>query len=35
MRARESRWIIERGHKDAQQLFLVSTVAQYRALIFS
>lgn len=34
MRARELRYIIEHGPKDAQKLFLVSTVAHYGALLF-
>jgi hypothetical protein len=33
-RARELRWIIERGHKDAQDLFLVSTMPQFVGLMF-
>jgi hypothetical protein len=33
-RARELRWIIERGHKDAQDLFIVSTMPQFVGLMF-
>jgi len=34
-RARELRWIIERGDKDAQALFLVSTMPEFAGLMFS
>jgi hypothetical protein len=33
-RARELRWIIERGSKDAQALFLVSTMPEFAGLMF-
>jgi len=33
-RARELRWIIERGDKDAQALFLVSTMPEFAGLMF-
>lgn len=33
-RARELRWIIERGDKDAQELFLVSTMPEFGGLLF-
>lgn len=35
VRARELRWIIERGDREAQELFLVSTPSEFGAILFS
>lgn len=35
VRARELRWIIERGEEEAQKLFLVSTPSEFAGLLFS